>query len=68
MYSGFPFVQSQSLLHLSANTSEYLRNKVEVAKVFELAKENIDFGRRIQGNKKQIDTSLNLPYASRCCP
>ena len=35
---GFLFVLSQSLLHLSGNACEYLWNKVEVAKVFELTK------------------------------
>ena len=47
---------------MHANACEYLRIKVEVAKVFELAKDNIDFGRRVYGNKKQINTLKSLIY------
>ena len=40
--------------HFCANACEYLRYKqVEVTKVFKLTKENIEFGRSVEGKKKK---------------
>ena len=61
--------------HFCANACEYLRNKqVEVTKVFELTKENIEFGRSAfkEKKKKIINKKKNiyiykisyLPFAS----